>query len=49
MVEVLRVEIKSENQVDMTLETLPGMLSQFKVNYNMNKMEMSLTELMKEF
>jgi hypothetical protein len=46
--EVLGTEIKSETQVDMALETLPEMFSQFKVNYNMNKMEMSLTELMKE-
>jgi hypothetical protein len=48
MVEVLKVEIKPETQVDMALETLPEMFSQFKVNYNMNKMEMSLTESMKE-
>ncbi|KAI3457782.1 hypothetical protein Pfo_014445 [Paulownia fortunei] len=32
----------------MALETLPEMFSQFKVSYNMNKLNMSLTELMKE-
>ncbi|XP_073152236.1 uncharacterized protein [Henckelia pumila] len=46
--EVLGAEIKSETQVDMTLETLPEMFSQFKVSYNMNKLNMSLIELMKE-
>ncbi|KAI3471446.1 hypothetical protein Pfo_031193, partial [Paulownia fortunei] len=46
--EVLGAEIKSETQVDMALETLPEMFSQFKVSYNMNKLNMSLTELMKE-
>ncbi|XP_075491014.1 uncharacterized protein LOC142529475 isoform X1 [Primulina tabacum] len=48
MAEVLGAEIKSETQVDMALETLPEMFSQFKVSYNMNKLNMSLTELMKE-
>lgn len=48
MVEVLRNEIKSEIQVDMTLETLFEMFSQFRVSYNMNKLNMSLIELMKE-
>ncbi|XP_075515579.1 uncharacterized protein LOC142550225 [Primulina tabacum] len=45
---VLGAEIKSETQVDMALETLPEMFSQFKVSYIMNKLNMSLTELMKE-
>ncbi|XP_022872449.1 uncharacterized protein LOC111391458 [Olea europaea var. sylvestris] len=46
--EVLGAEIQSEMQVDMALETLPEMFSQFKVSYNMNKLNISLTELMKE-
>ncbi|XP_052209176.1 uncharacterized protein LOC127812697 [Diospyros lotus] len=46
--EVLGVEIKTQIQVDIALETLPEMFSQFKVNYNMNKLNMSLTELMKD-
>ncbi|XP_022883437.1 uncharacterized protein LOC111400244 [Olea europaea var. sylvestris] len=32
----------------MVLETLPEMFSQFIVDYNLHKMDMSLTELMKE-
>ncbi|KAK6151921.1 hypothetical protein DH2020_014556 [Rehmannia glutinosa] len=46
--EVLGADIKSETQVNMALETLRMMFSQFKVSYNMNKLNMSLTELMKE-
>jgi hypothetical protein len=49
MTEVLGAEIKLDIQVDMALETLPEIFSQFKVNYNINKMKMFLTELMKEF
>jgi hypothetical protein len=45
VVEDLGAEIKLETQIDMALETLPKMFSQLKVNYNMNTMEMSLTEL----
>jgi hypothetical protein len=32
----------------MVLETLLDSFSQFKLNYNMNKLKMTLTELMKE-
>ncbi|KAK6139022.1 hypothetical protein DH2020_027233 [Rehmannia glutinosa] len=46
--EVLGAELESETHVDMTLETLPEMFSQFKVSYNMNKVNMSLTKLIKE-
>lgn len=42
VVEVLGAGIKSETQVDMALETLYDMFSQFKVNYNINKLNMPL-------
>ncbi|CAA2966949.1 wall-associated receptor kinase 2-like [Olea europaea subsp. europaea] len=45
---VLGVDIDSETQIDMVLETLLEMFSQFIVDYNLHKMDMSLTELMKE-
>ena len=48
VVESLGAKIKPETLVNMALKTLLEMFSQFKVNYNMNKLEMSLTELMKE-
>jgi hypothetical protein len=41
--EVIWIEIKPKTQLNMVLETLPEMFLQFKVNYHMNKMEMSLT------
>ena len=46
--EVLGAIIDGESQIDMVLETLPDSFSQFKLNYNMGKLNMSLTELMKE-
>ena len=46
--EVLGAMIDPESQIDMVLETLPDSFSQFKLNYNMSKMSMTLTELMKE-
>ncbi|XP_038688715.1 uncharacterized protein LOC119987884 [Tripterygium wilfordii] len=44
----LGAEIDGQTQVDMVLETLSSSFSQFKLNFNMNKMEMSLPMLMKE-
>ena len=46
--EILRDKIDGETQVAMILETLPDSFKKFKPNYNMNKLMMSLTELMKE-
>ncbi|KAK6153040.1 hypothetical protein DH2020_012679 [Rehmannia glutinosa] len=46
--QLLGTEIKSETQIDMALETLPEMFSPFKVSYNMIKLNMPMTELMKE-
>jgi hypothetical protein len=47
-VEVLGATIDPESQVDMVLETFPDSFSQFKLNYIMNKLEMTPTKLMKE-
>ncbi|XP_038711787.1 uncharacterized protein LOC120005981 [Tripterygium wilfordii] len=44
----LGAEIDGQTQVDMVLETLSSSFSQFKLNFNMNKMEMSFPMLMKE-
>ncbi|XP_038685738.1 uncharacterized protein LOC119985521 [Tripterygium wilfordii] len=44
----LGAEIDGQTQVDMVLETLSSSFSQFKLNFNMNKMKMSLPMLMKE-
>ena len=46
--EILGVEIDGETQVDMVLETLLDSFKQFKLNYNMNKMVMSLPELIRD-
>ena len=46
--EILGAEINGETKVDMVLETLLHSFKQFKFNYNMNKMVMSLLELMRE-
>ena len=39
-------KIDEDTQIDMLLETLPEAFSQFKVNYNMNKMKLTMTKLM---
>ena len=41
-------KMNGETQVDTFLETLSDSFKQFKLNYNMNKMVMSLIELMRE-
>ena len=46
--EILGATVDRETQVDMLLETLPDSFNQFKLNYNMNKMTLSLPELMKK-
>ena len=45
---ILGANIDTESQIDMVLETLSESFSQFKLNYNMRKMNMTLPELMKE-
>ena len=38
--------IDVETQVDMILNSLPWSFAQFKLNYNMNQMNFSISELM---
>ena len=45
---ILGAKIDEETQVDMVLKTLSDSFNQFKFNYSMNKMVMSLTESMRE-
>ena len=47
--EIFGVKTSEETQVDMILDTLLGSFKQFKLNYNLNKLMMSLLELKKEF
>ncbi|XP_030936434.1 uncharacterized protein LOC115961630 [Quercus lobata] len=44
--DMLGAEIDSETQVDAILASLPNSFNQFIMNYNMNKMEMTLSELL---
>ena len=46
--EVMRAKIDGETQVDMAIETLSDMFDAFRLNYSMNKLSYTLTELMKE-
>ena len=46
--EILGVEIDAESQTNMILETLLDSFNQFKLNFNMSKLDMTLSELMKE-
>ena len=46
--EILGAEIDRESMVDMILDTLQNSFKQFKLNYSMNKLKMSLPKLMKE-
>ena len=44
----LGVDIDCETQNNMVLETLPSSFNQFKLNYSMNELEWSLTEVMQQ-
>ena len=46
--EILVVEIDPESQIEMVLKILQESFSQFKLNYNMSKLNITLTKLMKE-
>ncbi|XP_049410489.1 uncharacterized protein LOC125873645 [Solanum stenotomum] len=46
--EILGAEIDKESQVEMILQTLPDRFQQFRLNYYMNKMDMSLAKLLNE-
>ncbi|KAL3370916.1 hypothetical protein AABB24_007773 [Solanum stoloniferum] len=45
---ILGVAIDKESQVEMILQTLPNSFQQFHLNYNMNKMDLSLAKLLNE-
>lgn len=46
--EVLGANIDNESQVEMILQSLPDSFQQFRLNYNMNKMNLSLALLLNE-
>ena len=46
--EIMGADIDGETQVEMVLKTLPESFDNFKLNYSMNKLSYSLTELIKE-
>ena len=46
--EILGVEIDGESQVDIILQSLPDSYKQFFLNYNMNKPQWNLAQLLKE-
>ena len=46
--EILGANIDKESQVEMVLQTLPDSFQQFRLNYNMNKMDLSLAKLLNE-
>ncbi|XP_024046546.1 uncharacterized protein LOC112499346 [Citrus sinensis] len=47
-VEIQGAQIDNNSKIDMVLKSLPETFKEFKVNYNMNKRNMTLTELMNE-
>ncbi|KAH0715228.1 hypothetical protein KY284_008133 [Solanum tuberosum] len=47
-VEILGAAIDKEFQVEMILQNLPESFQQFRLNYNMNKMDLSLAKLLNE-
>jgi len=46
--EILGAAINKESQVEMILQTLSESFQQFRLNYNMNKMDLSLAKLLNE-
>ena len=46
--EILGAEIDKESQLEMILQTLPDSFQQFRLNYNMNRMDLSLVKLLNE-
>ncbi|KAH9782875.1 hypothetical protein KPL71_009102 [Citrus sinensis] len=46
--EIQETQIDDNSKIDMVLESLPETFKEFKVNYNINKRNMSLIELMNE-
>ena len=46
--EVMRVKLQKEMKIDLILQSLPKHFNQFKVNYNMHKMDLTPVQLMHE-
>ena len=46
--EVIGAKIQKEMQIDLILQSLPKHFNQFKVNYNMHKMDLTPVQLMHE-
>ena len=46
--EVMGAKLDQEMKIDMILESLPNSFGQLKMNYNMNKLKLTLVELMHE-
>ena len=44
----LGTEINHETQIDIVMETLSSSFDEFKLNYSMNKLSMTLPKLIKE-
>ena len=46
--EIMGTKLEQKSKIDIILESLPDHYTQFKVNYNMNKLDLTPTELMHE-
>ena len=46
--EVMGAKLQKEMKIDLILQSLPKHFNQFKVNYNMHKMDLTLVQLMHE-
>ena len=46
--EVMGAKLQKEMKIDLILQSLPKLFNQFKVNYNMHKMNLTLVQLMHE-
>lgn len=46
---VMRTKLEQKSQINIILESLPDSFSLFKMNYNINKLDLTPVELMHEF
>ena len=46
--EVMGAKLQKDMKIDLILQSLPKHFNQFKVNYNMHKMDLTLVQLMPE-
>ena len=44
--QIQQAQIDDETKIDMVLESLPDAFNEFKVNYNLNMMKLTMVELM---